>query len=1298
MNRTSTIHRRWALTLALLAAGLVAACTVGRTGRPMPDPTKVDLRAAHMREGVEARTKGCVSCHTGQTEPHPDPLDPSQPGRFADLIGCTDCHGGDAKVVVPAGASPGSPAYLAAREKAHVLPKHPERWPTAANPELSYTAWLDESWEFVRFVNPGDLRVAALSCGSSGCHGQDVEDHVRRTQKSMMAHGGMLWSAALYNNGAVPFKQARFGESYGPHGEPQRLLTDPPPTPEEVATKGVLPFLDPLPRFEVGQPSNILRIFERGQRKPRPLALPLAGLPGGGLDEEPGRPQNRLSDRGLGTLNRVDPVWLNLQRTRLLDPTLNMLGTNDHPGDYRSSGCSACHVVYANDRDPLNTLRGGRPEANHSGPWSVHGNRGKSAQPDPTIPKDRSGHPIAHLLTRQIPSSQCIVCHMHPGTAVSNTYLGYTWWDLETDGQHLWPKEQVYPSAHDELAALKHNPEGSTPKGLWRDREFLAETGSSEFNAKLDNMQLGDFHGHGFLYRAVWKRDARGNLLDEAGEVVAPDDPERWKRSVHLKDIHLERGMHCADCHFTVDSHGDGKLYGELRAATAIRCEDCHGTVNAVTNLMTTGNAGGQDLRRSNTPFGARFRWDGVPGRRGATLFQRSSVVPDVEWEVPQVKDSIDPAHGKYSEKARVAKTMRTDHTWGDVPADATLLAHASQKMECYTCHTAWVASCFGCHLDMKSNQRREALHYEGSLQRNWTSYSFQTLREDIFMLGRDGDVSGGKVVPVRSACAVTVGSQTQDREFVYSQQQTVSAEGFSGTAFSPHVPHTVRTKETRSCTNCHVSKEGDNNAQMAQALMVGTNAVNFLGRYVYVASGAGGFDAVAVTERTEPQAVIGSRLHELAYPDDYGGHVNRGRALKEAYHHAANTTLGLSLPFGGEEVRSVQLRGEYLYTANGPGGLKVYDVAQIDHKGFSQRITWAPTSPLGQRLQVKSKDATSVRAPSTQAVDPTRAQRPENREQKVHPLYAYLYVTDREEGLILVSAATLLDGDPTNNFLERAVTYDAGGLLKGAESCAVVGEHVYVVCDAGLVVVSVADPLRPQVVATARDLRRPRSVEVQLRYAFVCDDDGVAVLDVTDLLLEPAPTPTPRALTRVARVPLTDAQSIYISRSFGYVAAGKDGLVILDLERPAAPKVLTRFDGGGWLAGAKDVKVGATNASLYAYVAAEKGLAVVQLTSADDPRAQGWSPVPSPRLIATYATSSPALAISEGVDRDRAVDEHGHQTAVFGRIGSRPLTRDEMRRLLTTPDGKLLEVTDGPPGPPRQPDTDQPPAPSATD
>ncbi len=169
--------------------------------------------------------------------------------------------------------------------------------------------------------------------------------------------------------------------------------------------------------------------------------------------------------------------------------------------------------------------------------------------------------------------------------------------------EHLLARiEQVNPTIKEELAAYVRSPEGSTPKGKWADKKFVEEMGSAEFNAKLEKMQLADFHGHGFVFRAVWKKDAKGNLLDEAGQQVKDDDPDRWKKAVHLKDIHLEKGMHCADCHFTIDSHGDGKLYGELRAATAIKCQDCHGTIQKISDLKTTGNAGGQDLAKTRTP------------------------------------------------------------------------------------------------------------------------------------------------------------------------------------------------------------------------------------------------------------------------------------------------------------------------------------------------------------------------------------------------------------------------------------------------------------------------------------------------------------------------------------------------------------------------------------------------------------------------------------------------------------------------------------------------------------------------
>ncbi|MEQ8801002.1 MAG: hypothetical protein RLP45_03090 [Haliea sp.] len=57
--------------------------------------------------------------------------------------------------------------------------------------------------------------------------------------------------------------------------------------------------------------------------------------------------------------------------------------------------------------------------------------------------------------------------------------------------------------------------------------------------------------------------------------------------------------------------------------------------------------------------------------------------------------------------------------------------------------------------------------------------------------------------------------------------------------------------------------------------------------------------------------------------------------------------------------------------------------------------------------------------------------------------------------------------------------------------------------------------------------------------------------------------------------------------------------------------------------------------------------------------------------MIASYPTSSPALSLSRGLERDRGVDETGGQVAVFGRIGARPFNLEEMRKLFTDKDGK---------------------------
>jgi hypothetical protein len=50
---------------------------------------------------------------------------------------------------------------------------------------------------------------------------------------------------------------------------------------------------------------------------------------------------------------------------------------------------------------------------------------------------------------------------MHQGNLFVNPYLGYTWWDQETDGEHMYPKEQKDPTDAEMVASVMKNPEAA---------------------------------------------------------------------------------------------------------------------------------------------------------------------------------------------------------------------------------------------------------------------------------------------------------------------------------------------------------------------------------------------------------------------------------------------------------------------------------------------------------------------------------------------------------------------------------------------------------------------------------------------------------------------------------------------------------------------------------------------------------------------------------------------------------------------------------------------------------------------
>ena len=177
--------------------------------------------------------------------------------------------------------------------------------------------------------------------------------------------------------------------------------------------------------------------------------------------------------------------------------------------------------------------------------------------------------------------------------------------------------------------------------------------------------------------------------------------------------------MHCVDCHFVQDVHGNTKLHGEVRAAIEIQCIDCHGTADKTANLLTIGpgrrtprrqDGAGRDLAALRTPFGQ------APLRA-----QRRQALPELDGRAEPARGRSSrrptrstPRSEHYNEKSHLAKTVRFDAdgqmVWGDIPGgDEDACAHANQKMSCIACHSSWNPSCFGCHLPQQANKKMPA-------------------------------------------------------------------------------------------------------------------------------------------------------------------------------------------------------------------------------------------------------------------------------------------------------------------------------------------------------------------------------------------------------------------------------------------------------------------------------------------------------------------------------------------------------------------------------------------------------------
>src|SRR5882724_10165984 len=143
------------IVLALLTA-IAFTPTELRAQSDAAEPNALLLQS---QADADGKSTGCLTCHTATDSP-------TMHTTGTVRLGCTDCHGGNSEIRASGALPSNSAESLRAKRQAHPESRRLDA-NQSANPVRVYTDWLREDWNYVRFVNPGDLRVAENTCGSS---------------------------------------------------------------------------------------------------------------------------------------------------------------------------------------------------------------------------------------------------------------------------------------------------------------------------------------------------------------------------------------------------------------------------------------------------------------------------------------------------------------------------------------------------------------------------------------------------------------------------------------------------------------------------------------------------------------------------------------------------------------------------------------------------------------------------------------------------------------------------------------------------------------------------------------------------------------------------------------------------------------------------------------------------------------------------------------------------------------------------------------------------------------------------
>jgi hypothetical protein len=633
----------------------------------------------------EEQASSCMECHNGSNQKDYKGTGISNPhwvdNPAAQYLECTQCHGGN-----PAGLG---------KDDSHV-PRPPQLGDDASmvNNPVGYWNYLTRqgldkfpdytvngttytALDFVQFLNPGDIRAVQVgrSCGNTGCH---VDEHAKGFSRSNIATLSGFYSNTFYTIGSqsgVPESADLYSQTASDYA--YRDITDPSWVySPEIKDIGKIPRVVEVPEY--AQWGNVAGFYNNPAVDANQLAA-----------------QRYAANDANNFVNQVYPgSWLEKIVFESIifqcgDCHAGASGANNRFADFRSSGCTVCHMGYSPD--------------------------GRSLSTDPNVPKYEPANPDA------------IAAPERPHVK-SHTILNVAKYINTANGM-------VFVSGVNDFTCVGcHQGSNRTVLQYWGVRLDQNQDLVNNFQYPANPNTFVNTAQNAIMYDpAVQNATFNGR---NANQYIEFEDYDADGRDDTPPDRHYQMGLGCIDCHGSRDTHNwtkwknpqdgttmvdDPGIYSKMDQTVGVTCETCHGNADYTADTMPCENYEGATVDCAIDRFGNPMRNVAREAAIDGTYnYWLTSRLDQVRHYIPQVHETIVDTNKRnpitnvdiYSPNASYAMGRANDFGnqldgVGPMQTNPNLVPNDFSHMDtvdCQACHSAWSNGCFGCHLQLQYN------------------------------------------------------------------------------------------------------------------------------------------------------------------------------------------------------------------------------------------------------------------------------------------------------------------------------------------------------------------------------------------------------------------------------------------------------------------------------------------------------------------------------------------------------------------------------------------------------------------